>query len=397
MGFSVSATMAIFFAAFLILFSILYSSVNDAFDKVTESFDDKYEDLRDKSETSLEAVSAVYLKDLNVLQVKIRNTGSTSLMLERTTVIVNGTLEESVTMSIEGTSSAVWFPTDTLVLNISDPDMAFDSQLRPRIVTNNAARLASPSNMSVGEEVYIIDGSNIDVFTTEGLFDFTITDPSHLVAPSDIKAFGDYLYVLDEGTHIDRFDLGGSWVDELINDSANTPSPRAIAVDSNYIYIVDNNSHIDRYSADTGVFIDELIPNGGTMTAPRDISVGAYIFIVDYSGGAYHIDRYNLDGTGGTQIVGASLLSGASDISTSAAGLDTRYLLVVNNTSEVLVFSEAGSLLATIEEGLSDSVRAVDIAGGVFVSDEANGLVIERLGTNVKVVTENGISETITI
>jgi hypothetical protein len=243
----------------------------------------------------------------------------------------------------------------------------------------------------VGSSIYIIDGTDIDVFSLEGVFDFSITDQTNMVSPTDVKAYGDYVYVLDEGSHIDRFDLDGTWVDQIVNDSSNTPNPGAFAVDSEYIYVVDNNAHIDRFNRSTGAFVDQLIANGGTMSAPVDLSVGSYIYVLDYSGG-HHIDRYDLNGSGGVQIISGTYLYSPSDLSTTAAGQEVSRLYVVNGSSEILVFDESGALSGKIESCLSDSVSAVDVNGRVFVSDGMNGLVVENLGTKVKVVAENGIS-----
>jgi hypothetical protein len=245
----------------------------------------------------------------------------------------------------------------------------------------------------VGDEVYVLDGTSIDVFTLEGAFDFTITDATHLANPSEVKVYGDYLYVLDNGTHVDRFSAEGVWTDEFVADPTNTPAPGSMAVDGSYMYLVDGQNHVDRYDLSTGAFVDILVPNGGTMTSPRDICAGAYLFVTDYASGAYHIDRYALDGTGGSEIVAGSALSVPTDISVSAPGLDDRHLYIADGGQEILVFDEDGTYQDSVDDGLSDAVRGVDATGKIYVSDGANGLVIENLGTSIKVVTENGVSK----
>jgi len=392
MGFSVSATMAIFLAAFLILFSLLYSSVNDAFDRVSSSFDEKYNDLSDRASTSISFVDVTYTRDFNSLKVRVENTGGTVLRTDETELLVHGVLTTPSTMTIGGSASDIWFPTEVLTISIASPGIQFSSGLEARMHKSTNSRLSSASNITVSDAAYVLDGQSIDVFTLEGTFDFTITDPTHLIHPQDIKAYGDYLYVLDNGTHVDRYSSAGAWIDEFINDSTDTPSPSSIAVDGTYVYLVDGNNHIDRYDESTGAFVDQIIPNGGTMSSPRDVFVGAYIFVTDFLSGSYHIDRYALNGGGGTQVIGPNLLAAPTDISASAAGLDTRCLFVVNNSREVLVFDESGALLDSISDGLGDSVRGVDATGKIFVSDGVNGLVIENFGTSVKVVVENGVS-----
>ena len=392
MGFSVSATMAIFFATFLILFSVLYASVNQAFESVTESFDDKYEYLSDRSQTSLDILSMSLSRDTGSLEVEIQNTGSIPLDLSKTNMLVGGLLIDHA-VSVNGDDSTnVWLPLETATMTVSDPNITFNPYANPRTFASNDNGLTNPSNITVGEAVYVVDGAGIDVFTLDGVFNFTITDSSHMVSPSDLKVWGDYLYVLDEGTHIDRFDLDGTWVDRIVDDSGNASAPGSIAVDGSYIYVADGADHVDRFDRSTGVFVDTVIANGGAMSAPVDLSVGSHIFVLDYLSGAYHVDRYDLDGTNATQIVAGGLLSSPTDIAASPSDLDVRYVFVVNGSREVAVFDESGTTLGSISSGLSDSVSGVDGAGRIFVSDEVNGLVIENLGTNVKVVVENGIS-----
>jgi len=395
MGFSVSATMAIFLAAFLILFSILYASVTDAFDKVTVSLDERYDDMSERSQTQISIIDVNYYRDTNDLEVLVQNTGSIALEISESNLLVSGLFMSSFITDIEGKTTDIWLPLEVLTITVNDPLIDFDSDVGLRNLVANDAQLSSPTSLSVGECAYVLDGNSIDVFTLTGTFSFTITDSAHMVAPSDIKVFGEYLYVLDEASHIDRFDTDGNWVDVFVSDATNASTPVSFAIDSDYIYMIDNFDHIDRFNISTGVFVDQLIANGGTMTSPIDITVGAYIFVLDNSSGSNHIDRYGLDGSEGAQIIGSGMLSSTTDISVSAGGLDERSLFITNNSDEILVAYENGTMRGTIDEGLSDSVWGVDATGKIFVSDSVNGLVIERLGTSVKVVVENGISDII--
>ena len=397
MGFSVSATMAIFFATFLILFSILYSSVDDAFETVSESFDERYDYISERAQTDLDIISLSYFKDTDTFEAQVQNSGSIALDVDKVRLLVDGILEPTATAEVTGETTDIWLPTEALTITLEAPNLTFDPSVSVRTHVSNDAGLTSPTNVSVGDSVYIIDGTEIDVFTLDGVFDQTISDSTNIVSPSDIKAYGDYVYILDEGTHIDRIDLDGDWVDRFVYDPTNTSNPVSFAVDSNYLYIVDSNAHVDRYNVTTGLFVDLLIANGGAMTAPQDIAVGTYIFVIDEASGSHHVDRYALDGTGGIQIAGSQMLTTPSDISTSASQLYDRYVYVVNNSREILVLNETGALIASLDSGLSDSVYGVDVTGRIFVSDGTNGLVVENLGTSVKVVTENGISEVATL
>ena len=393
MGFSVSATMAIFFATFLFLFSVLYTAVNDAFDSVSDSFDERYEYMSERAQTALEITSLSYQRGSDSLEITVQNTGSVSLEIDGTCLLIGGMMVDTDTMEVAGIETDLWLPQESLTITVADPNLTFDASVVPRTHVSSDAGLDSPSNISVGESVYMIDGTSIDVLSHEGQLEFTITDPTNLVSPVDLKVTDDYLLVLDNGTHIDRFDLDGGWVDIFIYDPTNTSAPGSIATDDEYVYIVDNHSHIDRYNLTTGAFVDQLIANGGTMTAPQDVFVGAYIFVIDKASGDYHVDRYSLDGTGGTQIVSSARLSAPGDISASSPDMEERCLYVLNDSREILVLGEDGSYLGTVSSGLSSSVGGMDVSGRIFASDQANGLVVEYLGTSIKVVTENGVSD----
>ncbi|UCE90758.1 MAG: hypothetical protein JSV90_04795 [Methanobacteriota archaeon] len=393
MGFSVSATMAIFFATFLILFSILYSSVDDAFETVSESFDDRYEYLSERAQTDLDIICLSYFKDTDTFEARLRNSGSVALDTDKVRLLLDGVLQTGATAEVTGETTDLWLPSEALAIALEEPNLTFDPSVSIRTHAFSDAGLSGPSNISVGHSVYVIDGTHVDVFTLDGVFDYTISDSTNIVSPSDIKAYGDYLYVLDEGTHIDRVDLDGDWVDRHVYDLTNTSTPTSFAVDSSYMYVIDNSAHVDRYNLTTGLFVDQLIANGGSMSAPQDISVGAYLFVIDESSGSHHMDRYYLDGTGGVQIVTSAMLSSPTDVSASASQLYERYVYVVNNSREILVLNETGAPVARVDSGLSDSVSGVDVTGRIFVSDGTNGLVIEYLGTSVKIVAENGVSE----
>jgi archaellum component FlaF (FlaF/FlaG flagellin family) len=393
MGFSVSATMAIFFASFLILFSILYSSVNSAFDDMQTAFDEKYDGLQARSDTSLSIIDTAYYKEDNSLVIDVLNTGSTSLDVNCTQLLVDGVLTSSATFQIQGVTTEIWQPNELLTITLTNPDIGFSSDVYVRMDGSNNAQLTSPTNITAGEKVYIVDGTGIDVFSLDGTYEFAITDTVNTPTPGDVKIYGDYLYVMDNASHVDRFTLDGVWVDSIVYDAVNTPTPRSIAVDSDYIYVVDDYDHIDRYNRAAGTFVNQLIPNGGTMTSPMDLSVGAYIFVIDRASGLYHVDRYALDGTGGAMIVDSARLASPTDISASSAGLQDTYVYIANNSREILVFDESGTYQGSVDDGLSSSVRGVDATGKIFVLDGVNGLVTENLGTSIKVVAENGVSK----
>jgi archaellum component FlaF (FlaF/FlaG flagellin family) len=125
MGFSVSATMAIFFASFLILFSILYSSVNSAFDDMQTAFDEKYDGLQARSDTSMSIIDTAYYREDNSLVIDVLNTGTTSLDVNCTQLLVDGVLTSSATFQIQGVTTEIWQPNEVLTITLANPDIGF--------------------------------------------------------------------------------------------------------------------------------------------------------------------------------------------------------------------------------------------------------------------------------
>lgn len=394
MGFSVSATMAIFFATFLLFFALLYEAVDSSFSTISEGLNQKYNDAFDKTQITFQLIDVEYDDEANVLSIHIKNTGSISLDKRETNALIGGMLIDSGNLStrVLGTSiTNYWHPNDVLEINLSAPDIAFSASVADRRLFSTDNSLSTAGNLSVADQIFVVDVASIDVFDLDGTYKKAIIDATNLISPSDVKTQGDYLYVLDQYSHIDRFTKAGIWVDKIVNDSANTSNPRAFDVDSNYIYIIDNNDHIDRYSL-AGAFVDALIANGGTMSSPQDICASDKIYVIDYSTGSYHVDSYALDGTGGVQLIEGAQLTNPRDISASDKYLADKFVYIVNDTREIAVFNSTGSPVEKISAGLSNSVRGVDFAGRIFVTDEANGLICEHLGTSVKLVFDRGTS-----
>jgi len=397
MGFSVSATMAIFFATFLIFFVLMYESLDGSFKTISDDLDDRYNDAFEKTQITFEMVEVNYDRENNVLNIQMKNAGSITLKTNETSVLLDGLLVSAgnVSKRIVGAGATdYWHPNEIMEVNVTSPDLAYVASITDRRVFSASVSLAEAGNVSVTDQAYIIDGTSIDVFDLDGVYRRTITDGINMMSPSDIKVQGNYAYVLDQYTHIDRFTTAGSWVDRIVNDTTNTSNPRAFAADSNYFYIIDNNDHVDRYTI-AGAFVDALIPNGGTMSAPQDIYVSDRIYIIDYSAGSYHVDCYALDGTSGTQLIASAQLSSPRDIAVSDKDLSDRHIYIANNTREIAVFNSTGAPVENITSGLSTSVRGVDVTGRIFVTDEANGLVCEHLGTSIKLVFDRGSTKLI--
>ena len=120
MGFSVSGSFAILVLASFIAFGMIYSAGANSFEQVTDATHDSYERGLDRQNTAINVSAVTY--QTGDLDVNVTNTGTTSLSLNATDVIVNGTYRQSYArFEVVGKpTSDLWLPGDTLSIRIND-------------------------------------------------------------------------------------------------------------------------------------------------------------------------------------------------------------------------------------------------------------------------------------
>lgn len=119
MGFSVSGSAAIIFLAAFVCFGILYTTAYNSFERFDAAQDERAEQLLEQRNTEVEIVD-VDTTNSNYLNVTVNNTGSTTLHVNETDILFNGTYQVPEQTSVDGQADAtLWHSGETLRMNVS--------------------------------------------------------------------------------------------------------------------------------------------------------------------------------------------------------------------------------------------------------------------------------------
>ena len=119
MGFSVSGSAAIIFAGMLIAFSMFHTAGADSFERVTEAQSDRSDAALDAKNTDIVIDSAT---DSGDIVIDVRNTGSTTLSLNGTDVLVDNEYRTDwqADATVGGVdNSDLWLPGETATITVS--------------------------------------------------------------------------------------------------------------------------------------------------------------------------------------------------------------------------------------------------------------------------------------
>ena len=135
MGFGVSGASAIIFLGLLIAGVTMYSTADATVERVSEARDDDAERLLDRRNTDIDVANATFVNGTDTLTIAVENTGSTTLSVNDTTLLVNNTYRSLTGASVDGvTATDLWEPGAVLRLNASTDVW---SSSRVTIVTEN--------------------------------------------------------------------------------------------------------------------------------------------------------------------------------------------------------------------------------------------------------------------
>jgi len=124
MGFSVSGSAAIIFAALFIAFGMWYTASANSFERVSDAEGDRTDAVRATGSSSVEITSATYNNSTNNLSVSVENTGAVQLTLESTDVLVDGQYQEGwqSNATVDGhADTRLWLGAEQLTVTLSAP------------------------------------------------------------------------------------------------------------------------------------------------------------------------------------------------------------------------------------------------------------------------------------
>ena len=120
-GFGVSGSTAVIFLGLLIASGTLYTAAAGSAEQISEARDEDSEDLLDRRNTDLEIDRVRYHNDSDTVEINVTNTGTTTLTVSGTSVLVDNVYESPASTAVEGDGETdVWGEERTLVVNVSD-------------------------------------------------------------------------------------------------------------------------------------------------------------------------------------------------------------------------------------------------------------------------------------
>lgn len=120
MGFSTSGATVILFIGLLVSVGIVYPPVERSFEAVTGALDDRDDRMLQLRNSDVAVTNVTYDSTTDALNVTVDNTGTVSLAVEETDLLVNGTLVTTYTTTVGGTENrSLWGAGETLKFRVS--------------------------------------------------------------------------------------------------------------------------------------------------------------------------------------------------------------------------------------------------------------------------------------
>ena len=138
MGFSVSGATVILFLGIFISFGMAYTAASNGAELVGDSYEDKTDDALTRQNTAIDIADAnVTNTDSLYLNMTVKNTGSTTLSVNDTDILIDGAYTAHDDPSMEAldvdgnTETDLWLPGETLHFNVS----VASEPVRAKVVT----------------------------------------------------------------------------------------------------------------------------------------------------------------------------------------------------------------------------------------------------------------------
>ena len=120
MGFSTSGSVAILFVGLLVCLSTVYPVMETANERVTEATEAREDRSLDQANTATNVTAVSYNASTDTLVVNVTNTGSTTLSVDGTDLLVDGTYVTGATTRVEGDSArTIWVPGEQLQFEVT--------------------------------------------------------------------------------------------------------------------------------------------------------------------------------------------------------------------------------------------------------------------------------------
>lgn len=158
MGISVSASTAIIFAGMLVVVGAVYPVAANGFDRIATANSDAYDDHVGAQNTGVEFAGATYDDGNGTLTVEANNTGSTTLSIPETTLVVDNQLvafdgnDTAIGGDVGGAGDAdteLWLPGETLRIRVDVDAVGID------VAEGDRATVVAEYGIEAGGEVEV--------------------------------------------------------------------------------------------------------------------------------------------------------------------------------------------------------------------------------------------------
>jgi len=139
MGFSVSASAAIIVVGLAIAFTTIYPAVDAGYERTADARSERADDLLAQQNTAIELASLSYDGGNETLTVAVNNTGTTTLSVSDTDVVVDNEYREGDSGVDGDAETDLWHPGEQLTVTVEGVTA------RP-----DRVRLATEHGVSVG-------------------------------------------------------------------------------------------------------------------------------------------------------------------------------------------------------------------------------------------------------
>jgi flagellar protein FlaF len=120
MGFSVSGAAAIVFAGMFVAFGMFYTATAGSTERISEAESDHRDRALDQQNTALSMVEATYYAANDSLIVQADNTGTTSLSVGETDLLVDNAYTTDANVTVDGNATtALWLPGERVRYTVS--------------------------------------------------------------------------------------------------------------------------------------------------------------------------------------------------------------------------------------------------------------------------------------
>ncbi len=399
MGFSIAGSGGIVFVALIVTFSILSGAFYSSLESFEVNLNEDTERRLSKHQTDIEIKSIRYSRSENTTIMEVKNTGSTTLNATHSNIILDGNViaSHNISYNIIERKGYHWSPNELLEIRIEDVDLDFRDDIVDRVESKVRHGLEFPGAISSNSDyTYLVEEGDVDQKGSILIYDYKdnlvnqITSDTLLERANDVSATFESLYAIDEQSRVIEFDIEGEEGEVLISeDDEELDSPRAISVTEenpeNYIYLLDNETEVHRYHLN-GTYKDTIITD---LEEAIDLYVTDHVYLVNRTGNT--IDRYDL--TGNEETILIDNLETPTNLTVSDQYFEDPLIYVVDENSHIRVFDDEGVHITNITEELGNNLWGIDVHGRISISNGFNGWYRLYLGSEIKIVLQNGITE----